>query len=80
MGNKGTQAQIGYAFWTQSIPSPLAWFEPLLSGDKTSRFANTNYSFADSASLNAGSNSGDTAGAAMAAPDSARGSMRRIVS
>ena len=55
-GNKGTQAQIGYAFWTQSIPSPLAWFEPLLSGDKTSRFANTNYSFADSASLNAGIN------------------------
>jgi peptide/nickel transport system substrate-binding protein len=53
VGNKGTQAQIGYAFWTQSIPSPLAWFEPLLSGDETSRFANTNYSFADSASLNA---------------------------
>jgi peptide/nickel transport system substrate-binding protein len=54
VGNKSTQAQIGYAFWTQSIPSPLAWFEPLLSGDKTNDFANTNYSFADSATINAG--------------------------
>lgn len=54
VGNKSTRAQIGYSFWSQSIPSPLAWFKPLLSGDKTSEFANTNYSFADSADLNAG--------------------------
>jgi len=54
VGNKSTRAQIGYAFWTQSIPSPLAWFEPLLSGAKTSGLANTNYSFTDSAALNAG--------------------------
>jgi len=54
VGNKNTNAQIGYAFWTQSIPSPLAWFEPLLGGDETSGLTNTNYSFADSAALNAG--------------------------
>jgi len=53
VGSKSTKAQIGYAFWTQSIPSPLAWFEPLLDGDETSGLANTNYSFADSATLNA---------------------------
>jgi len=56
VGSKSTQAQIGYAFWMQSIPSPLAWFEPLLEGDKTGGLANTNYSFADSAALNAGIN------------------------
>jgi peptide/nickel transport system substrate-binding protein len=54
VGNKSTRAQIGYSFWTQSIPSPLAWFEPLLAGDETSGLANTNYSFADSADLNTG--------------------------
>lgn len=53
IGSKGTQAQIGYAFWIQSIPSPLAWFEPLLGAGKTSQLANTNYSFAHSATLNA---------------------------
>lgn len=54
VGNKSTKAQIGYAFWTQSIPNPLAWLEPLLSADETNGLANTNYSFADSATLNAG--------------------------
>ena len=54
VGNKSTRAQIGYAYWTQSVPSPLAWFEPLLGGDQTTGLANTNYSFADSATLNAG--------------------------
>ena len=53
IGRKSARAQIGYAFWIQSLPSPLDWFEPLLSGGKTSRLANTNYSFADSAALNA---------------------------
>jgi len=53
VGSKSTRAQIGYAFWAQSIPSPLAWFEPLLGGDETRGLANTNYSFADSAALNA---------------------------
>lgn len=53
IGNKSTQAQIGYAFWTQSIPTPLAWFAPLLGGDTTGGLANTNYSFADAAPLNA---------------------------
>jgi len=52
IGNKSTRAQIGYAYWTQSIPHPLAWFASLLSGDKQSPFANTNYSFADSSDLN----------------------------
>ena len=36
------------------MPGPFAWFEPLLSGDETRGLANTNYSFADSAALNAG--------------------------
>jgi len=53
IGRKSARAQIGYAFWIQSLPSPLDWFEPLLSGGKTSQLANTNYSFADSAALNA---------------------------
>ena len=53
VGSSRTRAQIGYAFWIQSFPNPLAWFEPLLSGDQTSQLANTNYSFADSAALNA---------------------------
>ncbi|MHB8060061.1 MAG: ABC transporter substrate-binding protein [Gaiellaceae bacterium] len=53
VGNKGTRAQIGYSFWTQSFPSPLAWFGPLLGGGEKSGLANTNYSFADSADLNA---------------------------
>lgn len=56
IGNKSTRAQIGYAYWTQSIPHPLAWFAPLLSGDKESPFANTNYSFANSEDLNASIN------------------------
>ena len=54
VGSRSTRAQIGYAYWTQSIPNPLAWFEPLLGGDRRSGLANTNYSFADSAALNAG--------------------------
>jgi peptide/nickel transport system substrate-binding protein len=54
VGSKRTEVQIGYAFWTQSVPGPFAWFEPLLNGDETRGLANTNYSFADSAALNAG--------------------------
>lgn len=53
IGSKSTRAQIGYAFWIQSLPSPLAWFEPLLRGDQTVEGANTNYSFADFSALNA---------------------------
>jgi peptide/nickel transport system substrate-binding protein len=53
IGSRRARAQIGYAFWAQSLSSPLSWFEPLLSGDETRQLANTNYSFADSAALNA---------------------------
>lgn len=53
IGNRGTHAQIGYAFWIQSYPNPLEWFEPLLSGAETALLSNTNYSFADIAPLNA---------------------------
>ena len=52
VGNRSTRAQIGYSLWTQSIPNPLAWFEPLLDGGETKALANTNYSFANSADLN----------------------------
>jgi len=53
IGSRYTRAQIGYAFWIQSFPSPYAWLESLLSGDQTHRLANTNYSFADIAPVNA---------------------------
>jgi peptide/nickel transport system substrate-binding protein len=52
IGSQRARAQIGFAFWIQSVPSPLAWFEPLLSGAETTQLANTNYSFADSRVLN----------------------------
>ena len=53
IGSRYTRAQIGYAFWIQGYPSPFEWFESLLSADQTHRLANTNYSFADVAPVNA---------------------------
>jgi ABC-type transport system substrate-binding protein len=52
IGSRGTRAQIGYAYWIQRTPNPLAWFEPLLSGEQTRQLGNTNYSFADIAPVN----------------------------
>ena len=53
IGSRSTRAQIGYAFWIQRYPSPYAWFESLLSADQIHQLANTNYSFADIAPVNA---------------------------
>jgi peptide/nickel transport system substrate-binding protein len=53
IGDRSSHAQIGYAFWAERAPNPLSWFGPLLDGDQTGQLANTNYSFADSESIDA---------------------------
>jgi peptide/nickel transport system substrate-binding protein len=53
IGSRLTRAQIGYAFWIQVYPSPFEWFESLLGTDQIHGLANTNYSFADIAPVNA---------------------------
>ncbi len=53
IGSRQTRAQIGYAFWIQGYPSPFEWFESLLSANRIHRPANTNYSFANIAPVNA---------------------------
>jgi peptide/nickel transport system substrate-binding protein len=43
VGNRATQAQIGFANWFQDYPHPLDWFGNLLSGRKTATAFNSNY-------------------------------------
>jgi peptide/nickel transport system substrate-binding protein len=51
IGESRSHVQIGYAFWNQSLPDPLTWFQSLLGSDQTGQTANTNYSFADLAKV-----------------------------
>jgi peptide/nickel transport system substrate-binding protein len=43
VGNRATQAQIGFANWFQDYPHPLDWFGNLLSGRQASTTFNNNY-------------------------------------
>jgi peptide/nickel transport system substrate-binding protein len=44
VGNRATQAQIGFANWFQDYPHPLDWFSNLLSGERITKTFNNNYS------------------------------------
>jgi peptide/nickel transport system substrate-binding protein len=48
VGNRATQAQIGFANWFQDYPHPLDWFSNLLSGERITKTFNNNYSNFDS--------------------------------
>lgn len=46
IGDPDERVQIGYAYWIQRSPHPLAWFEPLLGVGNANGLGQANYSFA----------------------------------
>jgi peptide/nickel transport system substrate-binding protein len=53
VGNRATQAQIGFANWFQDYPHPLDWFGNLLSGRQASTTFNNNYANYDNPKVDA---------------------------